>query len=210
MAARRSSERTSGEDAPGVILSAAAQEFAERGYDGARVDAIARRAGVNKALLYYHIGNKRALYEAVLTGTLSLLAPRIRMAVEAAPTAEAALAAYACAFERAAEQFPQLPQIMLRELTSGGQHLTPVVLKAFLEVFSLLQAALKEGERSGRFRPADPLTVHLLLIAGTMLLRATRPLRARPTLKKILPRGTPSAALVSELLLQGLCVPEKR
>ena len=39
---------------PDAILAAAALEFAERGFAGARVDRIARRARVNKAMLYYH------------------------------------------------------------------------------------------------------------------------------------------------------------
>ena len=43
------------------ILAAAAQEFAERGFDGARVDTIAKRAGVNKALIYYYYKSKEEL-----------------------------------------------------------------------------------------------------------------------------------------------------
>jgi AcrR family transcriptional regulator len=57
-------------DRPGetseAILKAATEIFSEAGYDGARVDEIARRAGVNKASLYYHIGDKKALYTRVL------------------------------------------------------------------------------------------------------------------------------------------------
>jgi TetR/AcrR family transcriptional regulator len=48
------------------ILAAAAEEFSERGFAGARVDAIARRAGLNKQLISHHFGGKQALYEAVL------------------------------------------------------------------------------------------------------------------------------------------------
>ena len=35
------------------ILDSAVSLFAENGYDGSRVDVIAKRAGVNKALIYY-------------------------------------------------------------------------------------------------------------------------------------------------------------
>lgn len=48
------------------ILSAARVEFADRGFEGARVDAIAERAGANKRLLYHYFGNKEDLYRAVL------------------------------------------------------------------------------------------------------------------------------------------------
>lgn len=48
------------------LLRAAELEFATRGLSGARVDVIARRAKVNKQLIYYHFGNKDLLYQAVL------------------------------------------------------------------------------------------------------------------------------------------------
>lgn len=48
------------------ILVAGRAEFAERGFEGARVDAIAERAGANKRLLYHYFGNKEDLYRAVL------------------------------------------------------------------------------------------------------------------------------------------------
>jgi len=48
------------------ILIAARQEFCEHGFDGARVDRIAKRAAANKRLLYHYFGNKEALYSAVL------------------------------------------------------------------------------------------------------------------------------------------------
>lgn len=52
-----------------AILDAATDAFAELGLGGARVDEIARRAGVNKALLYHYFGNKEALFVAVLEAT---------------------------------------------------------------------------------------------------------------------------------------------
>ena len=49
-----------------AILDAALKEFSEFGHDGARIDSIARRAGVSKPLLYAHFGDKSALYAAAL------------------------------------------------------------------------------------------------------------------------------------------------
>lgn len=48
------------------ILNAALDEFAANGYAGARVEAIARRAGLNKQLISHHFGGKEALYRAVM------------------------------------------------------------------------------------------------------------------------------------------------
>ena len=52
-----------------AILEAAAAEFANEGIAGARIDAIAAAAGVNKALLYYYFQDKETLYGAVLEQT---------------------------------------------------------------------------------------------------------------------------------------------
>jgi TetR/AcrR family transcriptional regulator len=48
------------------IRAAALREFSAKGLAGARVDAIARRAGVNKRMLYHYFGNKEGLFSAVL------------------------------------------------------------------------------------------------------------------------------------------------
>jgi len=48
------------------ILSAALREFAAKGFAGARVDVIARRAAINKRMLYHYFGNKEKLFRAIL------------------------------------------------------------------------------------------------------------------------------------------------
>ena len=64
------------------ILSAAMEVFAEAGFDGARIDAIAARAAVNKAMIYYHIGDKKALYGRVLHDVFRNTADRLTEAVD--------------------------------------------------------------------------------------------------------------------------------
>lgn len=60
------------------ILAAALQEFSAKGIDGARVDAIAERAGTNKRMLYYYFGSKDDLFRAVLRQRLAERAPTTR------------------------------------------------------------------------------------------------------------------------------------
>ena len=60
------------------ILAAALQEFSAKGIDGARVDAIAERAGTNKRMLYYYFGSKDDLFRAVLRQRLAERAPTAR------------------------------------------------------------------------------------------------------------------------------------
>jgi TetR/AcrR family transcriptional regulator len=62
----RNPERTSSR-----ILAAALAEFANHGFAGARVDAIAKRAGTNKRMLYHYFGDKENLFRAVLRKKIS-------------------------------------------------------------------------------------------------------------------------------------------
>src|SRR6478736_7590694 len=115
---------------PDQILDAAALEFSERGYAGARVDRIARRARVNKAMLYYHFGSKQALYRTLLRNTFGAIASQLQRIAELplppARKLDAAVAALAAFID--AHAF--FPSIMLREVAEGGSHLDPDTLAA--------------------------------------------------------------------------------
>src|SRR6267378_2220862 len=67
----RMGSRGQPEESRATILQAAAQEFSKHGIAGARTDAIARAARVNKALLYYYFKDKEAIYQAVLDHVFS-------------------------------------------------------------------------------------------------------------------------------------------
>jgi AcrR family transcriptional regulator len=67
------------------ILAAALQEFSAKGIDGARVDAIAARAGTNKRMLYYYFGSKDDLFRAVLRQRLAERAPTERQTNRTGP-----------------------------------------------------------------------------------------------------------------------------
>src|SRR5213078_891895 len=105
---------------PDRILAAAAAEFAERGFAGARVDRIARRARVNKAMLYYHFKSKSHLYRTLLRLMFTRAAERLQAiaASDAAPAdkVDRAIAGMA-AFIGEHDVFPA---IMLREVAEGG------------------------------------------------------------------------------------------
>ena len=56
-----------------AILAAATREFMEKGFGGARIDAIAAHAKINKRMLYHYYGGKEALYVAVLEETYTAI-----------------------------------------------------------------------------------------------------------------------------------------
>src|SRR3954466_7436042 len=101
---------------PDLILSAAALEFSERGFAGARVDRIAARARVNKAMIYYHFKSKQSLYRTLLLGIFSLVAARLRAiaALDCPPAEKIDLAIAGLA--EFIQDHAVFPAIMLREV----------------------------------------------------------------------------------------------
>src|SRR2546427_6432132 len=85
------------EESRAAILRAAVGEFAREGVSGARTDAIARSAGVNKALLYYYFKDKDALYQAVLDQVFSGVRSAIHNALSQNLPPREKLASYVCA-----------------------------------------------------------------------------------------------------------------
>ena len=130
-----------------MILAAAALEFAARGFAGARVDRIARRARVNKAMLYYHFKSKQRLYRALLRQMFTLAAERLQ-AIAGGPGAPAdkidrAIAGIAAFIQEHAF----FPAIMLREVAEGGAHLDRETLAALAAVPRTVAGIVERGRR---------------------------------------------------------------
>jgi AcrR family transcriptional regulator len=194
-------------DPPREILAAAAAEFAEWGFAGARVDGIARRAGVNKAMLYYHVGDKAKLYEKVILDAVETVATHLQDGLSRETTPEGKILAIARAFEAAAIEKPHMPQVMMREMAMGGRDLPTPAIEAFARIIQIEASILDEAFRSGRFIATNPLTLHILIVGGTMLHLVGKGVRERirGTALPALPEPAGSAAeVVSSLLLRGL------
>jgi len=167
------------------ILDAAGQLFAEQGFGGATVDEIARRAGVNKAMLYYHVGDKAALFAEVVGSQVGRIRGLVSAAVSASTDPRARLAAIPRAFASAVREHPYLPQLMLREITAGGPNMPEDVVRQIGEVMLMTKQVLDDGTASGAFRPVNPFAAHLMLV-GAMMFMANA-LRLRDRFGEVLP-----------------------
>lgn len=209
MARRPAKRARKGEEAAEAILEAAAAVFADRGFDGARVDEIARRAGVNKAMLYYRVGDKRDLYEAVLLRILAGARRGIGELGRGAVSPGAKLEAVVRAVALAAASSPHYPRLLMRELAAGGAHLPEPVMRQMAGIAGLVKKVLREGAHGGTMRAADPLMTHLSILGAVMALNVSSPIR-----KRLLSRGIEVVpgnefteeipAFVSGLVLGGL------
>ncbi len=144
-----------------AILQAALREFAHESLAGARTDAIARAAGVNKAMLYYYFRDKEQLYGAVLDHVFAGLAARVDQAMERnLPPREKLLAYVAAHFDYIAAQ-PLYPRIVQREMMRAGRggspHMRRLVDRYFRPFYGRLIETLRQGMASGEFRSVDPM-----------------------------------------------------
>ena len=133
------------------ILDAARRVFATRGIDGARVDAIAARAGTNKRMLYYYFGSKDGLFRAVLRQRLADRAPTSHLA-RVGPDRLADLQ------DRLATQPDYVRLLMWEALERGRRH--PLeeeeARRAVLaEWVDALRAAQADGRIPGALDPAQ-------------------------------------------------------
>ncbi len=193
------------------ILDAAAEVFAEAGYAGARVDEIAHRAGVNKAMLYYHVGDKAALYSAVLSRAFAHIRATLDEALAAKSDPEERFAALVRTIAGMASQLPHHPRMMLREVAAGGGNLPDDVVRQMAGILDLARAVLTEGARTGALRPVNPVLTHLMVLGTVTFMTASRPLRerlaglGRPA--SVPDRPQELADFLVDVLLHGIAAP---
>ena len=150
-------------------MQAAVREFAREGIAGARTDAIARAARVNKALLYYYFKDKETLYGAVLDQVFGGLTASIEEALSSDLPPREKLLAYAGAHFDYIASHPLYPRIvqgeMMRAARGGAPHLERIVKQYFRPLFGKISELLKAGQVTGEFRHVDPLQFIPTMIA---------------------------------------------
>lgn len=163
------------------ILDIAAAVFAEMGYAGARVDEIAKAANVNKATLYYRIGDKDALYEAILKRIFATKVANMEHMLKTFDDAEDRVRAFAAVLVD--DEHPEhFSAIMLREIANGGRNLPDSILPFMSRLVAVLEQTLAEGVAQGRFKPVNPFMVHIILVGACTLYATNGPIRRRVAL----------------------------
>jgi len=165
-----------------LIGAAAREEFAQRGFAGARVDQIARRAGVNKQLLFYYYHSKRGLFQAVLTQAASELESALAaLALPGGDPLERLRLALEAQFEFLARH-PQLVALLGQARRGGGG--SRADFAPFAPAINRLVVLLAEGQGLGEVR--DDLDPHLaaaqalILMVGYLGMEAAIAASARP------------------------------
>lgn len=138
------------------IKRAARTLFAEKGFAGVTVDAIAAAAEANKAMLYYHFGSKEGLYLAVINEDLEEVSARIGAALARGRSASDKIRAFLTTYAHEVEANPELFAIVFRELVGLGDKGQWSVPRHYADAIEALAQILREGMSTREFRAIDP------------------------------------------------------
>ncbi len=158
-----------------AILSAAARSFARAGLAGARTEAIASAAGVNKAMLYYYFKSKELLYAAVLESHLKEFHRRaMEVLAEKGSARSTVLRFVETHFDFIGSQrdYPVLFQrMMMTDARRGARLLRKYLAPVSRKLFDVIQ----RGQRTREFRPLDSRHAVISLVGLNVFYFSTAP-----------------------------------
>ncbi len=167
---RKGSNRTRG-----AILRAAERIFASAGLAGARTEAIAARAGVNKALLYYYFRSKDDIFQAVLEDHLKEFQTRGLEALEGNGPAGPILLRYVSTHFDFISARPYYPRLLQRLMLTGGKPLERLVKEHFLPISRKLIGVIERGVEEGEFHRVDSRHAAISLVGLTVFYFSSAP-----------------------------------
>jgi AcrR family transcriptional regulator len=150
------------------IVEVATREFSQKGYSGARVDAIANRTRTSKRMIYYYFGGKEGLYLAVLEEAYSSIRrTEATLDLERLAPAEALSTLVAFTFDYYTAH-PEFVRLVMNENILDGVHMarSKTIGRLNVTVIDALRRLVARGQAEGTFRrDIDPIELHMSISA---------------------------------------------
>jgi AcrR family transcriptional regulator len=143
------------------IIEAARQVFYEKGYNGAGMREIARKAGVNYALLHYYFKTKDKLFEIVFSEAFAMLFRQLGEALASDANLFDKIRLMVAGYVQTAQKYPQLPGFVMNELAVNSHLMMPVLQKHkaqnhVLRLFDRFYAEIEQAHRCGLIKKVNP------------------------------------------------------
>jgi len=149
-----------------LILNTAITLFAKAGFDGFRMDVLAKEAKVNKATIYYHFKDKKALYESIILSVpevvLGLLDEKLKNKV----SSKEKFIIFVDTVLYFVQVHRDIAKIMMSELSFEWKNISSQVRAKFLPIIKILIRILKAGEIDGELKKVNPVLLHSMIIGG--------------------------------------------
>jgi TetR/AcrR family transcriptional regulator len=154
------------------ILNAAATVFADHGFHGSKISDIAKLANINKAQLYYHVGNKEKIYEMTLVRHFKTLAEHLESALKDCDDPVEGLRGIVRIHTENFKSDDRAPRTVAQEFATGSKHMTPEAYTQYSRIFALTRFFVEKGISEGVLRKVDPDQVNVLL-SGILVISLT-------------------------------------
>jgi AcrR family transcriptional regulator len=150
------------------VLRAAIAEFCRQGFDGARVDRVAKRAGSNIRMVYHYFRSKEGLYLAVLEHIYSeVRSKEAALNLRDHEPMEGMLTLVDFTFDHLLDH-PEFIELIRNENLLRGRYVkkSAFVPKAALPLVDTMRDLLQRGVREGKFHPGiDPIQLYVSILA---------------------------------------------
>ena len=142
------------------ILEVARKEFLEKGYQGARMQAISDSAGINKASLHYYFASKDKLFEAIFEEAMQMVLPIMLKALMEEPSLEQKITKLVEAHIQLYIENPYLPGFIVNETYTNPAQIYDLVFRRKGvwrgAVREKLSEILQEEAAKGHIRKVNP------------------------------------------------------
>ena len=134
-----------------VILNAATTVFQKKGMDGTRMQEIADKAGINKAMLHYYYRSKQKLFEAVFKSAINLMAPKVIKIMETDEPLFDKIRNFTDKYITFISKHSFIPTFIIQELNRNPAMIKDVFVSKFdnsvkLKLVTQIEELIKKGE----------------------------------------------------------------
>lgn len=163
------------------IYEAARDVFHERGFDGARMQDIANRAGINKALLHYYYRSKDLLFEKVFQAAAAKLMPGVVQSLRGSEPLPEKVERFVSVYIDTLRANPYMPGFILHELNRNPDRLKNFLPRMVEQVLGPFIAEIDQEIHAGNlpYKDAKHFIVSLFSLC-------VFPFVARPIFQKVL------------------------
>lgn len=146
------------------ILKAAQVIFQTKGMDGARMQEIADKANINKAMLHYYYRSKQLLFEAVFNKAFSLLAPELNSILNDDSSIEDKIKNFTDNYIRFMIKHPYLPGFIIQELNRNPKFIEKLKSNVSFPNITKFKTQVKNDIENGTIIPisAEQLFINIL------------------------------------------------
>lgn len=152
------------QDTEEQIMDAAKEVFQKKGKDGARMQEIADKAGINKAMLHYYYRSKQLLFEAVFSSAFALLAPQLNKILNDDSSIEEKVRGFTHNYISFISKHPYLPSFIIQELNRNPNFLEKIQQNAAFPSLEKFEEQVALEVEQGILKPIDgkQLFIHII------------------------------------------------